>query len=464
STSLFINQAALNGMITFEQAYKLRQRRNVAAFKIEEEMGYTRGIHEAFSDYLGFDTTPTDQSQLVNLLQRRTGLNDELEKRKPHVVVFVMESFGGNWLQYNSEEFDFLGPLKAHIDEDIYFKNFISSENGTIGSLMVLASNLPPRPGARFLSESRYMQLPLPSAAHLPYKEKGYETRFVYGGKLGWRGIGKYFQIQDYHHVEGESHIKKALALKGDVGNEWGLYDEHLFKHIEKKLEKAQRPQFMLVLTTSNHPPFDTPEYFHPPGQLSIPDKLRPRISREEDLFLKRFRAFQYSNTVLSQFLSTVKEGELAQNTVVAFTGDHNFWGFMSYGLDESYLKYQVPFYVYAPEEIRPKSFDHKKLGSHEDIFPTLYNLTLSGAPYVAFGENLFSLNPSYAIGSGSAAGEEGMFYKGNNYAWETIPRIKEKTDQRLEKVSKAYRSSVSVADFYLRQIYKKFHSLEEKE
>lgn len=454
STNLFVNQVALNGMVTFEKAFKMRARRSAAGFSMEKEMGYENGIHEAFSDFLGLDTSPTDKIQLPSLLERRTPLNEALEKTQPHVVVFVMESFGGSWNRYNSETFNFLGPLKDHIESDLYFRNFISSDNGTIGSLMAVASNLPPRPGARFLSESRYMQLPLTSSAHRPYLANGYETSFVYGGKLGWRGVGKYFKRQGYHHVEGENAIRENLKLTGVQGTEWGLYDEHLFNHVMKKLKDAKTPQFILALSTTNHPPFEVPPGFKAPGALEIPPALKERITREEDLFIERFKAFQYSNTVLSKFLTEVKNGPLKDSAVVSFTGDHNFWGFMSYGGDERFIKYQVPFYIYAPESLRPKSYDSEKFGSHEDIFPTLYHMTLSDAPFIAFGENLLSPVESYAIGSNVYAGKDGVVYKGQGFRWKEAPYVGEKSADALENLRKVYRSSVSVADFYLKRLY----------
>lgn len=454
SSSIFINQAALNGMVTFEKAFKLRQSRSAANFSMEKAMGYNEGVHQAFSDFLGLDTSPTDESQLTSLLQRRTALNDDLKERKPHVVMFIMESFGGSWNQYNSETFNFLGPLKKHIQEDIYFDNFIASDHGTIGSLMAIASNIPTRPGARYLSESRYMQTELPSSAHRPYLLNGYETNFVYGGKLGWRGIGKYFHHQGYHNVEGENAIRKNLSLSGRSGTEWGLYDEHLFNHILKKLETAKRPQFVLVLTTSNHPPFEVPESFKAPGKLEIPQELKSRISREEGLFLERFKSFQYSNTVLSNFIDSVKEGELAEKTVVSFTGDHNFWGFMNYEGKDRFTKLKVPFYIYAPEKLRPGAFDKNKFGSHEDMFPTLYHLTLSDTPFIAFGENLLGNGPSYAIGGHAYAGEEGLVYKGQSYDWDGgAPKVGEKSLEKFDGLRKVYRSSISVADFFLRQL-----------
>lgn len=454
SSNIFINQIAVNGILSFEKAVKLRKRRNSKDFYMEKAMGY-KDIHEAFSDFLGLDTSPTSKEQLVSLLERRTPVNEKLEKLRPHVVVLLMESFGASWLKYQGEGFNFLGGLEEHIKDDLYFKNFISGDNGTIGSLMVVATNVPNRPGARYLSESRYMQMPLSSAAHIPYKQNGYETSFVYGGKLGWRDIGKYFQRQGYHHVQGENAIKDELALQGRAGTEWGLYDEHLFDFIRKKLEGAKRPQFILALSTSNHPPFETPKDYQGPS-LSVPTELEKRITREEDLFLERFKAFEYANHSLADFISEVKGSELSKNTVVSFTGDHNFWGFMSYGKEEIFTKFTVPFYIFAPQEIRPSSYDLEKLGSHEDIFPTLYNLTLSDTPFIAFGENLFGPNQSYALGGAIQAANEGVIYDKKNYVWKEMPQVGDETKESFQKLRNVWRSSISVSDFYLRSLFRK--------
>ncbi len=115
---------------------------------------------------------------------------------------------------------------------------------------------------------------------------------------------------------------------------------------------------------------------------------------------MERFKAFEYANHSLSDFIGQVKTSELADHTVLSFTGDHNFWGFMSYGREEIFTKFTVPFYIYVPDSLRPEAAETARFGSHEDIFPTLYNLTLSDAPFIAFGENLLEArNKSYALG-----------------------------------------------------------------
>lgn len=460
SKSEFINQVAINGVITFERAVKLRSSRNGSDFNMARHMGYSDSIHRAFSDHIGVDTAPTSKEHLVSLLERKTAENFLAQEVSPHVIVFIMESFGAFWSRYNTSEFNFMGELKRHFSEDFYFENFISSDNGTIGSLMAIATNIPNRPGARFLSESRYMQLPLESAAHIPFKRRGYETRFLYGGKLGWRDIGKYFKYQQYHFVDGEGHIRDELRLSGNVGTEWGVYDEHFFDYVYKKLEKAKRPQFLLGLTTTNHPPFEISSSFKAPS-LIIPPALQKRIIREEGLVLERFKAFQYANYKLAEFIQKVKASKLSENTIIAVTGDHNFWGFINYTKEESFDKYKVPFYLYIPEKLRPASDDNsykKKFGSHEDMMPTLYNLSLSKTKYIAFGRDLFGDNASYALNGNIYAGEKGLYYKNKFYNWQKNTTLLdlENNSSPLKELERYFKSTLTVADFYLRDRYEK--------
>ncbi len=460
SESEFINQAALNGVIALEKTIQLRKSKNSKDFNMLKEMGYSSGIHSAYSDFLGFDVSVTREDQLINLIKRRTPNNPDLKNEPLNVVVIVMESFGGNWVQYNEPEFNFMQGLEKHFSEDFYFKRFISSENGTIGSMMSLITNIPPRPGKRYLSESKFLKLPLETSSHKVYQSIGYETFFVYGGKLGWRDIGKYVRVQGYDNIIGENAIKKSLSLKGDQGTEWGLYDEHFFNYILAQLESSHRPKFFLGLSTSNHPPFETPESF---GDLSlkIPRNLETRISREKNLFIERFKAFAYANKSLSNFLNKIKNSSLSQNTVVAVTGDHNFWGFMNYKKEEMFQKYLVPFYLYFPKSDKlKKNFKPDKLGSHEDIMPTLYNLTLSNQEYLSFGEDLFSENKSVAINGSIIASEEAVRYKNKYHVW--LDRFKvdaKKVNLEIPFLEKRYRSTMAITDDYLEKSLKTFQS-----
>lgn len=449
SSNEFINQIAYNGVLSFEKAYKMRATSTQENFKLEDTLGYKNNISKAITDYLNVD----NKQSLEIALKKTTPINTVIEKTKPHVVVFLMESFGASWLEFQSEEFNFLGNLKEHIDEDLFTPYMISTGKGTIGSLVGLLTNNPRRPGRRFLSESRYLSVPLKSSMQRPYKESGYNTQFIYGGKLAWRNIGKYARVQGFDELIGEGQIRENLNLEGEQGTEWGLYDEHLYSYIKESLKSATKPQFIFVLTTTNHPPFKTPNTYKKP-ELKVSKVLESQILRERELFNKRFETFRYTNDKLANFISYIKsDDKLKSKTVVSFTGDHNFWGFKNYSRKEAYRKFTVPFYIYLPRQLmtleKPKL---SPISGHEDIMTTLYHLTLSNANYISFGENL--LDPKIktnAIGAGIYANDMGVIYKNRFYDWDVFPEIKIEGRGVEKSASKYYRSLLSVSDYFIR-------------
>jgi phosphoglycerol transferase MdoB-like AlkP superfamily enzyme len=450
STNEFINQSAYNGVLAFSETVKMRSENTRKDFKLEDTLGYQKNIIKAIKDYSGKMAVENLEKTLV----RKTGKNILVETDPPHVVVFLMESFGASWLEFQSESFNFLGSLEAHIKEDYYSPFMTSIGRGTIGSFVGLITNNPRRPGRRFLSESRYMNLPLKSAASLPFKRAGYETRMIYGGKLAWRGIGKYSLMQGFDIQEGEAQIRDNLKLEGEQGTEWGLYDEHLYTHIKKILKQASKPQFIFVLTTTNHPPFQYPKAYKTP-KLVISGELDKKISRERHLFQKRFETFRYTNDKLGDFISDIKnDNELKDKTIISFTGDHNFWGFRNYSRKESFLKYTVPFYTYIPARLNLgyKLKRNMPMG-HEDIMTSLYNISLSDSDFISFGQNLFDahIEPN-SIGSSIYADKSGVYYENKFYKWDAFPYIQEISSETNSSNSIFYRSLLSVSDYFIRE------------
>jgi len=254
SSNDFINEVSLNGVLTLNRAMKIRKvfgKKNVNYLHRYSFKSWQDAFHSAYP-------TRDVKDSLLQSLKTKTSVKLEIENKPAHVVLVVMESFGSYWIKDQSDQFNVLGSLKEHYESDILFENFLPAENGTIGSIVSVATSQVIRPGARFLSESEFMKVPLQIAGHLPYKEAGYNTHFAYGGKLGWRDLGKYLKVQGYDSLWGADEIKEAMPELNnigsrDLGNEWGIFDEYLYSFIEEQLRTATRPQFFLVLTTSNH-------------------------------------------------------------------------------------------------------------------------------------------------------------------------------------------------------------------
>lgn len=447
----FINKISINGPVSLNRALKIRKTFGNSHFDYLKNSGFN-----SWEDAYRAGTKKKPKADLMSSLLHVTAENKKAEEIKPHVVLLVMESFGSYWNDQNSPTFNLLGELKTHFDEDILFKNFLPAENGTIGSVVSITTSQVIRPGARFLSESEFMNTFINSSGHLPYQEQGYDTHFVYGGKLGWRDLGKFLTAQKYGNLWGADEIKEAIPelnnlLGENLGNEWGIFDEYLYTFLEEKLKTATKPQMFVVLTTSNHPPFEVPKMYKS-LPLELKNEVKEKVTVSADMAYLRFRGLQYSNHKAGEFISRIKKSALGNNTIVSITGDHSYWIAKGVGSDEEFRRYAVPFYIYAPESLRPSSFDKNNFGSHEDIFPTLYHLSLSNHQYVKLGENLF-MEEGFALNnSGIIANKQGAYHHNKFWKWKSMKKqILEESPVEIPGLLEHQQGMISITDLYLK-------------
>lgn len=389
SSNSFINKLPMNGVRAFYKAYKIRKKNKEGKYDLMAQMGYSRKIENAFKIHLNRDKIKYDN--LLENIKYKTLKNEFLKTLKPNVIVIMVESFGAYLYSYNSSDFNILSSMKKHFEQDYLFNKFTSSGNSTIGSIESLVLNIPKRPDSDFFAESIYMQTSFKHAPAFVYKSKGYETCFLYGGDLSWRKIGDFVSRQGFDNVEGKAKIIKDVKNKKEnIDHTWGVFDEHLYNRVLKKLDNADKPQFMVVLTTSNHPPHTIPSYYKG-NPLKISNKLKEHIIGDFKLAKSRFKDYQYAVDMLGKFIDNIKSSSYSNNTIIAVTADNNAIKTMRPDTNEMFQSIQIPFYLYLPAKLR-RDIDTSVYGSHKDIMPTLYNLSLSEAEYLAVGTNLLDL------------------------------------------------------------------------
>ncbi len=455
SKNEFINKISLNGALTLNRAIKIRKTFGRDNYDFLTNKGF-KSWQQAYEAVMG---SSPGSSDIIKSLAAKTKYNQNLAANPPHVVLVVMESFGSYWNELDSDEFNILGSLKDHFRKGILFKNFLPSENGTIGSIVSVTTAQVIRSGARFLSESEFIRVKLSAAGHLPFKKKGYETHFVYGGKLGWRDLGKYLSILGYDRLWGAEEIKEAMPElshfgEKDLGNEWGIFDEYLYSFIDEQIRTATKPQLFVVLTTSNHPPFEYPSSYQP-KTIELRPELLEGLTVDEELARKRFTGLQYANEKMAEFLTKVKESRHRESTIVALTGDHSFWIAKGVGPEEEFKRYAVPFFISLPERFRPENIDTTKFGSHEDIFPTLFNLALSDASFIKLGEDLFNEDTISVNSSGLYANKSGAYHHEKYWRWKDLGRqilepLEEKNAE-LDNLRIRSQALIGLTDAYLK-------------
>ncbi len=457
STNTFINKVAINGIYTLQAAIEARSKEGDRNYI--KDMGYSQdNMAEAFSDFLNVDINSIDKQEPENSLKKRTKYNKVIEEIKPNVVFIMMESLGTDLMHYNCKEFNVLGEFKKHLDEDITFYKFLPSNMGTIGSLESAITNIARLPLSHFLCQSKYAYNKYFYNGPMPYKNSGYETAFMYGGNSGWRNCTSYMPNVGFDKVIGEGSMPKEYER-----NQWGVFDEYLFDYIFKYLDENNNRKFVYVMTTSNHPPYSLPGNYQKPYPLEITEQLKADITGDMRIANMRFAAYQYSAQKVGEFLTRLKSSKYADNTIVAITGDHNFWSTFSYPVEKRLDEMSVPFYLYIPKKLKAnKNIDTSVVGSHTDILPTLYNISLSNTDYWATGTDLLSKDAQTNIASNSlgsimtkdnfviydfASGKE-KYYTWNKEKTREIVPAEENAEHK--NMVKHYKSSVAIAYYML--------------
>ncbi len=239
------------------------------------------------------------------------------------------------------------------------------------------------------------------------YNDSNYETSFIYGGDLSWRSLGRFIKYQGYNNVEGKISIYNNIVNKDkneeDYFHAWGIFDEYLYDHIFDKLKNQSKKQFIVALSTNNHPPYTVPNDYKKKN-IEFSDELKNHLTGDLDLAKQRFTSYQYAVDSLGNFLTKLKKSEFANNTIVVVTADNNtIDGIMKYDENRLFNSKNIPLYIYMPEDLKYRlDIDNNVAGSHKDIFPTLYNLTLDNTSYISIGKDLFDSSEKHYGFNGS--------------------------------------------------------------
>jgi phosphoglycerol transferase MdoB-like AlkP superfamily enzyme len=402
STNLFLNDLTVNGVFSLKEAFA--ERRRIAA-DTPEAAGYTAPEGQQSLERASLTLPAYSRRELQDLLLAKTPPSEFLKKNPPHVVFLQVESLSNYYLDLHSPTLNLLGSLEKQLPDCIVFRNFLSSGNGTIKSLEALMVNNPK--GFLFEAHSAFLENSLSSSAALPFLKAGYHTSFITGGDLGFYQMGKFIPKQYFQTVEGSETL--LAEIKNAEAGTWGVHDEFLFERIFSKLEQSKgKPQFIYAMTISNHTPFDLPKGYKP-YPVQIPSELLKAIKTNEAIAVKNFTAYQYGADCLGRFLERLRRSPYADNTIVVATGDHNTLQLFNFSYTELLQKLSVPLIMYVPKKyLPPGDINTKRFGSHKDIFPTIYYLSLPGATYLKSGDNLLdpalSSTDLFAINDSSVA------------------------------------------------------------
>ena len=411
TTSQFLNDMVPNGPIALKYAWDSRgESQNLQNPLVGlKAMGFESP--QAAAEVLGLPHG--SEAEVKAALTAHAALPAGTPRK--NLVFFLMESWSAEPLLYQGPKFDVLGrmaPTLADPTKACHFRNFDSAQPGTHPSLEAILFSTPITP----LTMGDVGRKPIPWAIPKVIKDAGYQTVFVTSARSGWRDLNRVLAVQGFDEVVDANTLKEQYP-DATLGI-WGVWDSYVFKYLTKRLaaQPADKPIFVFVLTSTNHPPYDLPADY----QRVPRDMAQWKGETTSDTLLLNLDTYHYATDLLGGFVQDVQKGPLRANTIIAATGDHNVRSFGMYAeASRRYLQRQVPFVIWGeglhcgPQQALP--------ASHRDMFNTLLPLVGVDGPYVNAGRNLLRTPagtpldaPRTMFFTGEVRNAEGLWQLGN--------------------------------------------------
>lgn len=296
SSNRLLNELAMNS--TYTVAYAAKSMRNEAdAAAMYGDLPWPE-VQARVRRYGGLpDDAYDDPSAPVQHRQPATSTG-----RPRNLVILLEESLGAGYVGH-------LGglPLTPNLDrltgEGLYFTNLYATGTRTARGIEAVVAGFPPSPSLAALklpgAQSGFFTL----GALL--RQFGYSTEFIYGGAANFDDMRAFFLSNGFDRV-----IEQRDFVEPQFVATWGVSDEDLVVRANEEFRRPRdRPFFAVLLTSSNHEPFEIPE-----GRIELYNE--PVYSREN--------AIKYADHAIGRLFDLARQEAYFADTVFLVVADHD--------------------------------------------------------------------------------------------------------------------------------------------
>ena len=296
-----------------------------------------------------------------------------LKKEKPNIVILILEGMGGEFVGDNNYA-GFTPYLDSLISKSLFWPNFLSTTGRSFGVLPSLLGSLP-------YGEKGFLELEsLPSHLSLIniLKTNGYTTSFYAGHQSSFDKKINFLEHNGIDNVIDENNFgadyEKAAENKG--GYFWGYPDAEIYRKTLSVLDKRKAPRLDIIVTLSNHEPFEFPEkekYLSSVDSILNSNKNLKADKKSVETYKEIFASLLYTDQSLAKFMQGYAARPDYDNTIFIITGDHRLIPIVQ---KDQLCRYHVPFFMFSPMLNRVKTF--KSVSSHLDVAPTVLSFLIS--------------------------------------------------------------------------------------
>ena len=372
-----VNQLSLNGLYTLGRTVS----DNVFRHDASDEWAARLGTEAATA--LAREMVVSESDRLLDAADstvlRRAGEEHRTVSLKPgisrpNVVLVLMESFSAQLSAACGAEEDVASNFTQIARQGVLFDRSFSigthTHQGIFGSLL----SFPNLPGYEALMQT---QLANQHFSSLPgiLREEGYHTMFLYNGNLSWDNMRGFFRKQGIEQFVGGDDF--PTSIRRDAV--WGVDDADLLHRANAEFEVAgsKGPFLGVVLTLSNHSPWDLPDF---PGRITDRGDLNGPLN-----------GVKYADWAIGEFMAEARKMEYFENTLFVFVGDHGSRVVGEKLTAASLLTHHVPLLFYGPGVLNAAPGVDHTVASQLNIVPTILGLLDVHAPHASWGRDLFT-------------------------------------------------------------------------
>lgn len=307
---------------------------------------------------------------------------DTLQARSMNVVVFIMESFGKEYIGALNKDLDngnykgYTPFLDSLIAESLTFEYSFANGRKSIDGMPSILSGIPMFIEPFFLTPASMNKV---SGIAGELRKKGYYTAFFHGAENGSMGFEAFSRATGFKDYYGRTEYNND----DDFDGRWAIWDEEFFQFFADKLTAFQQPFVAALFSASSHHPFMLPKRYEgkfPKGTLPI------------------HQCIGYSDYALKRFFEKASHEPWFKNTLFVITADHTNQTEHPEYMTESGT-FAVPVIFYQPGSNVLKGHV-QAIAQQIDIMPTVLNYLGYDRPYVSFGCDLLNTpaEQTYAV------------------------------------------------------------------
>ena len=277
-------------------------------------------------------------------------INNATNPKKLNVVLVIVESLSADFMTAFGNTQNITPYLDKLAQESLLFTNFYATGTRTVRGLEAILLSVPPTPGSSIIRRPNTENM---FTAGSVFKDYDYDVSFFYGGYGYFDNMLEFFSSNGYKFIDRNNLKKEEITFS----NIWGVADEDIFKKSLQYFDEQsdnKKPFFSVVLTTSNHRPFNFPE-----GRID----LKPGSGRAAGV--------KYTDYAIKEFIETAKTKAWFDDTIFIITADH-----CSSSAGKTHLpveKYHIPLLIYSPKILKAQVVE--SLSSQIDIAPTIFGI-----------------------------------------------------------------------------------------